>query len=139
VRSVAVSTGAVVTAPRSVATKDTVSLAAPKAIVANAVPTVTPVAPPPERKSWFARLFSSDEPPPGLPLSAYIRVAVDRGQATVIVDGVERGIAPVTVHVNAGHHTVAVDGTVHYANSSTGVVVGSLDTARVLFRATRKE
>jgi hypothetical protein len=64
---------------------------------------------------------------------------VDRGSATVRIDGVDRGTAPLTALVNAGHHTVAVDGSVHYASPSTGVVVATLDTVRVFFRAAKKE
>jgi hypothetical protein len=62
---------------------------------------------------------------------------VDRGVPIVTIDGIDRGIAPVTVHVNAGHHTVAVDGALTYLSPSTGVVVARRDTARVLFRAAK--
>ncbi len=134
-----VSTGTVVDAPRRIAAKDTASGAA-KSVTARSVATkVPPTLPPPrEMRSWFARFFSSDEPLAGLPLTAYIRVAVDRGIATVKIDGVDRGTAPLTALVNAGHHTVAVDGSVNYTSPSTGVVVASLDTVQVLFRAAKK-
>jgi PEGA domain len=64
---------------------------------------------------------------------------VDRGIATVKIDGVDRGTAPLTALVNAGHHTVVVDGPVDYTSPSTGVVVASLDTVRVLFSAAKKK
>ncbi|HEY8793686.1 MAG TPA: serine/threonine-protein kinase [Gemmatimonadaceae bacterium] len=139
-RSVAVvSTGTVVDAPRRVAVKDAASGAASSVIVPSVTPKAPAAVPPPgETKSWLARLFSSDEPLAGLPLTAYIRVAVDRGIATVKIDGVDRGTAPLTALVNAGHHTVAVDGPVNYTSPSTGVVVASLDTVRVLFHAAKK-
>jgi serine/threonine protein kinase len=140
VRSVAVvSTGAVVDAPRHAAAKIATS-GAPSSVIASSGATKAPasVPPPGETKSWFARLFSSDEPLAGLPLTAYIRVAVDRGIATVKIDGVDRGTAPLTALVNAGHHTVAVDGSVNYTSPSTGVVVATLDTVRVLFRAAQR-
>ncbi|MBK5189268.1 MAG: PEGA domain-containing protein [Gemmatimonadaceae bacterium] len=55
------------------------------------------------------------------------------------IDGVDRGIAPLTAFVNAGHHTVAVSGSESYAFPSTGVVVTSRDTVRVLFRSARTQ
>jgi hypothetical protein len=57
----------------------------------------------------------------------------------VTIDGVDRGIAPVTAFVNAGHHTVAVSGSDSYTSLSTGVVVSSRDTVRVLFRSTHAQ
>lgn len=140
-RSVAVvSTGTVVDAPRRVAARDSALGAAKNAIDPRVVTKVPPTVPPsPETKSWFAQLFSRDVLPAGLPLTAYIRVAVDRGKATVKIDGVDRGTAPLTAVVNAGHHTVEVDGSVNYTSPSTGVVVATLDTARVLFRAAKKQ
>jgi len=135
-----VSAGTVVDAPRRAAAKASASGAASPAVAPSVASGTPPAAiPPRETRSWFARLFSSDELPSGLPLTAYIRVAVDRGSATVKIDGVDRGTAPLTALVNAGHHTVAVDGSVHYASPSTGVVVATLDTVRVLFRAAKKE
>jgi len=111
---------------------------ASRVIAPSVAPRVTPSVPPlRDTRSWFARLFSSDELVTALPLTAYVRVAVDRGLATVTIDGVDRGTAPVTAHVNAGHHTVAVDGSLSYTPPSTGLVVASRDTARVMFHAAK--
>ena len=132
-----VSAGTVVDAPRRAAAKDSASGAASPVVPGVASGTLSADAQPRERKSWFARLFSSEPPQVVLPLNAYIHVAADRGVPTVTIDGIDRGIAPVTALVNAGHHTVAVDGPVTYTFTSTGVVVGRRDTARVMFHASK--
>jgi hypothetical protein len=140
VSSVAVvSAGAVVDAPRRAAKDAASGVESP--VVAPSVASGAPAAatPPRATRSWFGRLFSSDPPEVVQPLNAFIHVAVDRGVATVTIDGIDRGTAPVTAHVNAGHHTVTVDGALAYTFPSTGVVVARRDTARVLFRAAKSQ
>jgi hypothetical protein len=139
VSSVAVvSAGAVVNAPRRAPAKNATPGTEPPVVAPSAAVGAAPVGTPPrETKSWFGRLFSSDPPQVTPPLNAYIRVSADRGVPTVTIDGIDRGIAPVTALVNAGHHTVAVDGPLTYTFPSTGVVVARRDTARVLFRAAK--
>lgn len=70
--------------------------------------------------------------------AAYIHVAVDRGTALVTIDGVPRGTAPLTASVDAGHHTVAVHGSVDY-EAPTGVNASLGDTVTVSFHGVAKK
>jgi hypothetical protein len=80
------------------------------------------------------RLFQGGSSRASSPV-AYIRVAVDRGAPLVSIDGIPRGIAPLTASVNAGHHTVAVQGSIDYRAPTTGVNAPPRDTVTVSFRS----
>lgn len=87
-----------------------------------------------DTRSWLMRLFQGGSSRVSSPV-AYIRVAVDRGAPLVSIDGIPRGIAPLTASVNAGHHTVAVQGSIDYRAPTTGVNAPPRDTVTVSFRS----
>jgi serine/threonine protein kinase len=134
---------------RSVATDSSATMASePIKVRLDASSSATPSTNPPggaivasegrvaqhDTRSWLARLFQGSSPASSPP-SAYIRVAVDRGTPLVSIDGVARGIAPLTASVNAGHHTVAVQGSIDYRAPTTGVIAAPRDTVSVSFRS----
>ncbi len=63
----------------------------------------------------------------------YVAVSVKSGIASVFVDGLLRGKAPLLVKASAGKHVVSVKGTGKYAPASLSVTVTSHDTVRAVF------
>lgn len=88
-----------------------------------------------DTRSWLMRLFWGESGPVSSTPAAFIRVAVDRGTPLVSIDGIPRGLAPLTASVNAGHHTVAVQGSIDYRAPTTGVIAAPRDTVTVSFRS----
>lgn len=86
--------------------------------------------------SWWKRLGSRVlGSQAGVTRHAYIAVGVDSGEATVVVDGISRGNAPLVVSVGAGHHIVTIVGRSGREAPPAGVNVAAGDTARLTFRA----
>ena len=83
-------------------------------------------------RSWLKRMLSGAWIRGGAshPV-AYIHVSVDRGSAFVAIDGLPRGAAPLTVSVDAGHHTISALGALDYG-AAAGVDASGGDTAIVL-------
>jgi serine/threonine protein kinase len=87
--------------------------------------------------SWFKRIFSGAFGRGENGQSAYIHVAVDKGNAVITIDGLPRGAAPLTVSVSAGHHTISALGELSYGVDQ-GVNASGGDTANVLLHAVRR-
>ena len=67
--------------------------------------------------------------------AGFVAVSVKSGLATVFVDGLLRGKAPLVLGAAAGKHVVTVKGTGKYAPSSISVTVTPHDTIRAVFTA----
>jgi serine/threonine protein kinase len=70
--------------------------------------------------------------------STNIQVSTDRGSALVTIDGIPRGLAPLTVSVSPGHHTVAVSGSVAYEAATRDVNSQSGETLSLSFHGLTK-
>jgi serine/threonine protein kinase len=66
-------------------------------------------------------------------VAGFVAVSVKSGLATVFVDGLLRGKAPLVLRAAAGKHVVTVKGTGKYAPSSISVTVTPHDTIRAVF------
>jgi serine/threonine protein kinase len=78
---------------------------------------------------WFGR---------SAPSSANIQVSADQGSAIVTIDGIPRGLAPLTVSVSPGHHTVSVSGSVDYEAATRDVNSQAGETVNLSFRRLTK-
>jgi len=78
---------------------------------------------------WFGR---------SAPAAASIQVSVDRGSAVVSIDGIPRGLAPLSISVSPGHHTVSVSGALDYEASTREVDSQSGQTLSLSFRSSTK-
>lgn len=78
---------------------------------------------------WFSR---------SAPAEASIQVSVDRGSAVVSIDGIPRGLAPLTISVSPGHHTVSVSGALDYEASTREIDSQSGQTLSLSFRSATK-
>ncbi|MGE5728726.1 MAG: PEGA domain-containing protein, partial [Gemmatimonas sp.] len=67
-----------------------------------------------------------------------IQVSVDRGSAVVSIDGIPRGLAPLTISVSPGHHTVSVSGALDYEASTREIDSQSGQTLSLSFRSATK-
>lgn len=91
------------------------------------------------REGWtwigqtLTRWFGRSAPPAGS-----IQVSVDRGSAVVNIDGIPRGLAPLTVSVSPGHHTVSVSGALDYDASTREVDSQSGQTLSLSFHSATK-
>ena len=65
-----------------------------------------------------------------------IRISIDQGRALVLVDGLPRGFAPVTVSASPGVHRISVRGTLTYDPTEMRLQVTRGDTALAEFYAT---
>lgn len=74
---------------------------------------------------------AEDDPDEGV-----IRVTADRGRAVVFVDGLPRGVAPVTVRARPGAHRISLRGTLTYDPRDMRIEVRRGDTAFAEFYAT---
>jgi PEGA domain len=83
-------------------------------------------------KRWFTRSASTEAS------EATIQVSVDRGSAVVSIDGIPRGLAPLTVSVSSGHHTVSVSGALDYEASTREIDSQSGQSLSLSFRSATK-
>lgn len=65
--------------------------------------------------------------------TGFVAVAVKSGMASVFIDGLLRGKAPMLLKAPAGKHVVSVKGTGKYAPASLSVTVTPHDTVRAVF------
>ncbi len=66
----------------------------------------------------------------------FIKVTADQGRAIVLIDGIPRGFAPVTVRTKPGTHRVGLRGTLTYDPRDMRIDVKRADTAFAEFYAT---
>jgi serine/threonine protein kinase len=78
---------------------------------------------------WFGGSASSE---------ASIRVSADEGSPLVTIDGIPRGLAPLTISVSPGHHTVMVSGSAAYEAATREVNSPSGETTSVSFHSLAK-
>lgn len=83
-------------------------------------------------KRWFSRGASTEAS------DATIQVAVDRGSAVVSIDGIPRGLAPLTISVSPGHHTVSVSGALDYEASTREIDSQAGQSLSLSFRSATK-
>lgn len=69
------------------------------------------------------------------PTTGILKITVDQGRPLVLVDGIPRGLAPVTVRVGPGAHRVSLRGTRSYDPSEMRLDVTVGDTAFAEFYA----
>lgn len=86
-------------------------------------------------RSWFAEKFGQSSTPVVSGQTGYIHVSVDKGATVVLVDGVPRGSAPLTIPVEPGRHVVAVTGALKYSASPTEVNASAKEIASVSFHS----
>jgi len=78
---------------------------------------------------WFGKNASQ---------AAIIQVSADPGPALVTIDGIPRGLAPLTVSVSPGHHTISVSGSVGYVAAARDVNSQSGETISLSFHKLTK-
>lgn len=86
-------------------------------------------------RSWIAEKFGQSSTPLVSSRTGYIHVSVDKGASVVLVDGVPRGSAPLTIPVEPGRHVVAVTGPLKYSASPTEVIASAQEIASVSFHS----
>jgi hypothetical protein len=84
-------------------------------------------------RSWIAEKFGRSSTPLVSAETGYIHVSVDKGATVVLVDGVPRGSAPLTIPVEPGRHVVAVTGALKYSASPAEVNASAREIASVSF------